>query len=204
MTFTVHSSDEPIKRGNLGLGRIPDSECRSFLLTEVAYLKRLSQDYGLEPWPGYYSSNNLDFYFSADAGWMKNLDNRNAIGGTLCWSFDDRGSRLALKPRYRRWLTRTIHTDVAIGMILLITGGRDEAGGFTGNISLGIRDLVTVLLQYETIPYTAYPRDEPPVSGTEKTLYGGIKIGSYAGAAVMIVAPITIGIAYIIAMAGSN
>lgn len=68
LTGAVHSSDEPGKRGNISLDRIPDNECSSFLLTEVAYLKRLSQNYGVELWPGYYSNNHLDYYFSADVG----------------------------------------------------------------------------------------------------------------------------------------
>jgi hypothetical protein len=192
------------KRGNLGLGRVTDSECSAFLLTEVAYLCRLSQSCGSEPWQGYYAGNNLNYYFSADIGWMKNLRNRNAVGGTLCWSLDDMGSRIAIKPRYRRWLTRTIHADAAIGLIAIITGGRDDAGGFTGNISLGIRDLVSVMVQYETIQYTVYPREGPSIHDTERTLYAGIKIGSTPGAAAMIVSPVVVVVLWVIAAAGSD
>ena len=205
LSAAAQSAEPPTKRGHLGLGRMPDADCRSFWLTEVAYLYRFSQDYDKEPWPGYYSShNNVNFYFSADVGWMKNLKNRNAIGGTLYIGLDDMGSRVALKPRYRRWLTRTIHADLSLGMILLITGGWDNAAGFTGNISIGIKDLVSVIVQYETIPYEAFPRDAPMIKGTERTLYGGIKVGSFAGAAVMVIAPITLGVYWIIALAGSN
>lgn len=199
----AYSSGEIQKRGGIGLGRVTDRDCSSFLLTETAYLFRLSQDYGQEPWEGYYKNNNLNYYFSADAGWMKNLNN-NAVGGTLCWSFDDKGSRLALKPRYRRWLSRTIHADASVGVIFLITGGWDNAGGLTGNIGIGIRDLVTVLVQYETIPYESFPRDAPSIKGTERTLYTGIKVGSFAGAATMIVTPVVVGIFWVIGIAESD
>lgn len=201
---SVQSSDSSNRRSNLGLGRTPDSECRSFWITEVAYLKRLSQSFDREPWPGYYSSNNLDYYFSADVGWMKNLRNRNALGATLYWGADDRGSRIALKPRYRKWLTPTLHADVSIGVIFLITGGLGDAGGVTGNIAIGKKDLVTLLLQYEVIPYTAHPLEGPTITGTEKTLYGGIKTGSTPGAAALIIAPLTLLIYSVISISGSN
>lgn len=179
----------------------PQSECTSFFITEFAYLKRLARD----DKPNTDASNDKDFYFLAEVGWMKNLNPKTAVGGTLSWGFDDDNSRVALKPRYRRWLTRRMNLDVSMGIIVWnLTGYEDEAPGFTGKIGIGYGDWFGLITQVEMIPYrnriVAHGQTEPenPYEGTETVWYAGLQLGSYPGTASMVVAPLTVLILFLI------
>ncbi len=193
------------KKGFCFRGR-PINECNSFMITEVAYLKRISRNEKYEPWPGFLFNNDLDFYFSADIGYMKNIGQKNAIGGTLYFGFDDNNSRLAIKPRYRRWLSHKTHLDISAGVIFFnINGYIYKSPGFTGNVGLGISNIGTLLIQLEITPYSGLNWDNnEPFDGHETVLYGGIKLGSYPGVTTLVIAPITFFVIYIIGMAGSN
>ncbi len=184
----------------------PSPRCGSFLVTEFSYLKRFSRS-------GYnIRNNNNDFYFLGEVGWMKNLDKKNAIGGTIYFGLDDNDSELAFKPRYRRWLSPKISLDLSMGPIIKNFGGYwHEGPGFIGQAQLGFNDVVMLITQLNIKQYRdySYLNDVWSISGqgmkdTEKVWYGGIKIGSHPGLAILIIAPVTILVISIITLGHSD
>jgi hypothetical protein len=180
------------------------SECSSFFISEFAYLKRLSRSVGFDEDKVYRFKGDHDFYFSADIGWMRNLDMKNAIGGTMYFGLDDDGSRLAIKPRYRRWLNDKISLDISAGLIFKsFENEMHKSPGFTGHIGLGISDYIMLITQLEIMPFEAvyysyHDGEYLHMKGKEVVWYGGLKLGSYPGIVTIIIAPITAYIIYVV------
>jgi hypothetical protein len=178
----------------------PSPQCGSFLITEFGYLKRFARS-------GYFESgNDRDFYVLGEVGWMKNIDEKNAIGTTVYYGFDDDASELAIKPRYRRWLTPRVNLDISAGPIIkTFNDWRYNVPGFTGQVGLGFGDAALVITQVNVIPYDL--RFEDGGAGkpdTETVWYGGAKLSSYPGTAALILVPLTTAVLWIIAMSGTS
>jgi hypothetical protein len=152
-------------------------ECGSFVVTEMGVLYRLD-DY---PFQGDPSRIVLTF----DVGWMKNLSQRNAVGVTGSAIVGD-ATRLGIRPRYRRWLSKGTSLDVSPGILL---SGEDPgidyvAPGFVLGASLNEGDLVALTLETEYARYREY--QYPSLSYQDRsdwTLRGGAKLGSGLGLA---------------------
>lgn len=105
---------------------------------------------------------------------MRNFNAHTALGATLIVGADDDGSRIGIKPRYRRWLNRTTSFEVSPG-ILLSRGNNQfdaEFPGFTGHAGLNVGDWFALTGQMEVIRLQTV--------GTDVAWYGGFKLGSYA------------------------
>src|SRR5207249_1771837 len=97
----------------------PLPECSSFLITELGI------HYLLNPGP---TGEREQLYFvTEDLGYMRNLNERSALGGLL--HLGGNSDRKALGPavRYRRWLHKAAAADVTVGLDvagLFNSGGR--------------------------------------------------------------------------------
>jgi hypothetical protein len=145
--------------------------CSGFMITEFSISGTLDQ-----------RRPTADVVYGVDVGAMKNTDERFAFGGTIHGSFafyDSREhiyGRLALKPRLRYWLDRSIGLDVSPGL-LVQPGGLRAALGFIGQVAVSFGDYGSVTGQIEVI--------DSPFSGRNQTAgYAGIRFGSYVGTAV--------------------
>ena len=150
----------------------PAAACRGFFVFEAGIGTTLAQA------PAPYGNGPDAFWH---AGWMWYRGAAAAIGGTiyLARDFASDRTRLALLPRYQRWLGSQAALTVAAGPAL-------ELGNFNGSmaaksagalaeVSLGWKDLVAVTTQVEYLP-TLEAR--PGVYW-----HAGLKLGSYAGLA---------------------
>ncbi len=154
----------------------PLPRCRSFWLTEASYSWRVagtSRRYDNPPL--LVPIKDLDSHLSWDIGYMRNVDARQAWGGTFMAGTGDAGVRLAVKSRYRLWLDDRNSLDVSLGV--LSAGVRQptfpsvqRGVGLTGDVTLGFGDYVGVTGRIETV--RAHNR-------TATALHGGIRLGSY-------------------------
>ena len=93
--------------------------------------------------------------FGMDLGTMKNRSPKVALGGSLGFVTDEDYARVAIKPRIRRWLSRTVSIDFAPGVFLPIDmgGSSVEHGsvGFVGETSLILGDWAALTGQVEVV-----------------------------------------------------
>jgi hypothetical protein len=157
----------------------PFPETRSFLITE------LSMMYRLDRYPYRAAGSRLDLTF--DLGWMKNVGTRQAIGFSGYAMPSDQTTRLGIRARYRRWLSRGVSVDVSPGVIL---GGEDGAieynpPGFVLGTTLNAGDLIAVMVDAELARNWEFAEQSPPfltrVNHTDVTWRAGAKIGSGLG-----------------------
>jgi hypothetical protein len=94
----------------------PLAETRSFMITEMGVLARID-DYP-------YAGGGPGIEFSFDLGWMKNISERGAVGFSGYALVSDFTTRLGIRARYRRWLSRKTSIDISPGVLL---GGEDGA-----------------------------------------------------------------------------
>jgi len=155
-------------------------ECGSFVITEMGALYRLD-DYPFQGDPS-------RIYLTFDAGFMKNLSKRHAVGLTGYALAGGDISRLGIRPRYRRWLSHNSSVDISPGILV---SGEDpafdyDAPGFVFGASLNEGDLVALTLETEYARYREYG-DPPNVSQYQSrsdwTIRGGAKLGSALGLA---------------------
>jgi hypothetical protein len=166
----------------------PLPECKSFFITDFGYLYRLARNTGAQWYQG-----DKNFYFLGDVGWMHNLDRQNALGATLFYGADDDGSRLAIKPRYRRWLNDKMSLDFSAGLIFRSFDNLDKSPGFTGHIAFNFSEWAAVTTQLEIRPRSkAFLYYNPNEKKTEIAWYGGFRICSYPGLAAIVIAPLTV------------
>lgn len=172
----VPAPDSAPPPGSCFRGR-PLPRCRSFWITEASYSWRVGgssfnySDVFVLP-----RLQDLDGHFSWDVGYMKNVDPRQAFGGTVMAGTGDAGIRLAAKGRYRLWLDdRQNSVDVSLGV--LTAGVRSprfsttERGvGITGDVTLGFGDYVGVTAKVEAVRTR---------QRTAAALFGGVRLGSY-------------------------
>ena len=109
------SEGDSARRAGVGSRGRPLPEVRSFVVTEVGGWWLLDEDA---------VSGGNDAAVACDVGWLRNLDERNALGGVV---FSEVGgfARLGVKARYRRWLSRTLSVDFSPGLVL---ANKDDSG----------------------------------------------------------------------------
>lgn len=95
-----------------------------------------------------------------ELGWMKNLNEDYALGGTLLIEGNEHTKSIGLKPRLRRWLSPKLSIDFGIGFLA-------PGSVVTGDVDLNWRDWFILTSKIEHDDKTAW--------------YGGVKFGSYAG-----------------------
>jgi hypothetical protein len=155
----------------------PGDACRTFWITEFSYARRLN-GLAVEREVG-----NGRWLLTGEIGHMVNLRRRNAIGATVYGAFDDRGSRLGIKVRGRRWLSETLAADLGVGLILDGQDNSYEASfpAFTGYVGLMSRDLVGFGVWVDAIPGRPRPEISSERIGTDVAVYTGVKGGSTVG-----------------------
>ncbi len=128
--------------------------------------------------PGQFSYfSSLESHASVELGWLRNLSDRSALGGTLVvGSMSGDGSRYGVKGRYRRWLDGQFAVDVEGGP-LAVSGGsghspfaRDGAFGATTGVEFAYRDLIAVSANVDAV------RGDRAQSG----VFLGVRAGSWA------------------------
>ena len=164
----------------------PSPEQRGFTLLQVGYLRRL----------GTLRAEQDRTVLVADAGRMWNIDGNHSLGGTVMLAAGDEFTRVGLKPRYRRWLSRTVSVDLAPGVFFSVPGdGNPEHApiGFVGESSLTFGDWIAITgavhvvgtkeFTYHYIEPTPSPPVPPTVtveSGTKASAFVGVKVGGEA------------------------
>ncbi|MGE5179747.1 MAG: hypothetical protein ACM3PF_11725 [Bacteroidota bacterium] len=156
----------------------PLAETPSFMITEFGVLARLD-DY---PYIGGDSRVAVSF----DLGWMKNISEHGAVGFSGYALVSDPTTRLGIRARYRRWLSRKTSIDVSPGVLL---GGEDSAieydpPGFVLGATVNAGDLVALTVDAEYARNVALVHDTPPLQWAKKTdvaWRAGAKLGSGLG-----------------------
>src|SRR2546428_12222389 len=106
----------------------PQPACDQFWITEFSLLTRINR----LP-DGEYLS--VPYFMRWELGSMENHGPRSAAGVTLVAELDDLGSRLGVKPRYRRWLGPRAALDLSAG-VLFKGSGRFRAPGFVAQAAV--------------------------------------------------------------------
>lgn len=162
----AQAADSTATKSFLPRGR-PWPECRTFALTEFGYSRRLVSDKR--------DSASAGWLFTGELGIMANRGTRSAWGATVFCEFEYEGFLWGIRPRYRRWLTRSISCDVAPG-ILVDAGTGDQFQGrspaFSGQVSLNFSDLIGLTSQVDVIH---------GAGGTRTEMYAGIRGGGELG-----------------------
>jgi len=158
----------------------PKPECNLFMIFEFGVTPKIYQNDSPS------QDESQSFMWTYELGLMTNLNEKNALGGSLYAALDDNGSRFGLKSRYRRWLGRHFSLEVSPGILIGIKDNSYSArgAGFTGHVGLNIADLLIYTVQIEVIPYAGTIYQYPSfrtVKGNDVTWYSGLKLGSYAG-----------------------
>lgn len=165
----------------------PSPEQRGFTLVQAGYLRRL----------GPVLEEQDRSVLVMDAGRMRNLSARHSVGASVMLAANNEFTRIGLKPRYRRWISRTVSVDLAPGVFYSVPGdGNPEHApiGFVGESSLTFGDWVAITAAVHVVRTTRYhydygppPAPSPPVppvvtvdSGTQATAFLGVKAGGEA------------------------
>ena len=171
--------------------------CTSFLLVEAGYYRHLvgSEFRGIdtnEVTREATDARDRDSHFSWELGYMRNVDARNALGGTLLVGTGTAGARVGVKGRYRRWVGAEGTGRLDFGAGVLRGGMQDRvanpnrslpeepltiiaavpAYGVTADVTYDIGDLFGVSTRVELT------RAEGGRTGT--AVFGGVRLGSYS------------------------
>ena len=132
---------------------------------------------------------------NGDLGAMKNLNRREAVGGSAFAVGHDDGWSLGLRGRYRRWLESDQSIDYSLGISLMNESEYDNSLPFTPvvGVTYSYRDILLLNAQAE---YTRYEH-----KGNDVALCAGASLGSKPGAiaSVLLVVGGAIGIAIAVA-----
>lgn len=177
-------ADPPAEPCSLCWRGRPAGYCKSFLITELGIGTRFKSFAGREP----YDKNDL--YLVLSLGYMRNLESRNAIGGTI--NVDTDLGLISITPRYRRWLNGLFAADASAGVIVAKVGtdsygGGLPSGGFRADLSLNFADIASLGGGMESIPYRDFFRG----AGDDVAWHMESRLGSYpaaVGAAGLVVA----------------
>ena len=155
----------------------PLAETKSFLITESALLYRLDDN------P--YQSGDSPYALSFDLGWMKNVSARDAVGFSG-YALASDPTRLGIRARYRRWLSRSTSVDISPGVLL---GGEDnnieyDPPGFVLGATWNAGDLIAFTVDAEYAKNRDLVHDTLPLVWKDRTdiaWRGGAKLGSGLG-----------------------
>ena len=156
----------------------PRAETRSFMITEFGLVARID-DYP-------YGRGDSRIALSFDFGWMKNISENGAVGFSGYALAGDPTSRMGVRARYRRWLSRRTSIDVSPGVLL---GGEDSAieydpPGFVLGATLNAGDLVAFMVDAEFARNRDLVHDTLPLqweNRSEVAWRAGAKLGSGLG-----------------------
>jgi hypothetical protein len=155
----------------------PLPECRSFLITEFGLLARL------DDYPYQRGASRVAVTF--DAGWMKNISERDAVGLSGQVLTSDPTQRIGVRGRYRRWLSRNTSVDLTPGVFV---SGEDnlidyDPPGFVMGAAFNAGDLISVTVETEYARYKDYGDVLPqiPTTHSDVTWRAGAKLGSGLG-----------------------
>ena len=153
------------------LGR-PLPEQSWFLLTETGVALRADEGSPLY--------NKSELYVLLNAGAMKNVSRRFAVGGSVTGGGDDYRLRFGLKARVRYWIDRSTSIDLAPGVLLAGSddwGGSSTYPGFTAEAAITFDRWLSIVAAMESV-------DIARTSGQEDrdvASYVGLKAGGGAG-----------------------
>ena len=157
------AQEPPTPRAFCREGR-PASECRVFLLLEGRFFHVLAGSrYPFRTGPEFLDRDTveqhmeLSGYVAYEAGVMVNTSPARAVGATLLIGGDESGRRVAVRGRYRHWLSRTAAWDLGVGVLssarrVPAPGGElghdyVPAVGLIGDVSVGLTDWVGIGVQ---------------------------------------------------------
>lgn len=150
----------------------PKPQCNQFLITEAGYAVGAGDE-----WFG----AGGEWFVLSELGFMQNLNERNALGGTVLLAIGEpEQAQVGLKVRYRRWLSRNLTLDASPGIILEHEEYKFKAPGFTGHVGIGYGDHLALTFLVQAIPLEG--------QDTEVRSYFGFRVGSYLGTAVHVLA----------------
>lgn len=143
-------ADPPAEPCSLCWRGRPAAHCKSFLITELGIGTRFKSYAARQPF------DDSDIYLVLSLGYMRNLDSRNAIGGTI--NVDTDLGLISITPRYRRWLSGVFAADASAGVIVAKVGTDGYSGGlpspgFRTDLSLNFADIASLGGGMEVIPY---------------------------------------------------
>lgn len=162
----------------------PLPECKTFLISEVGYLYRVSS------FPENIRYYKHQHYFTSNLGVMININTNFSIGATNFVGMDSDGQlRWGLKVRGRRWFGSKSSLDLAVGLNFSDTRSRFSHPAFSSGISLNFRDLFMIEILTELTSYEYYKVNAEGVriyphifmKDTDLAIYTGIKTGSTPG-----------------------
>lgn len=148
----------------------PNSDCRSFWITEAGALYRFAKVKTHDEW-------FATLMYNWELGLMFNRNTPDAIGATLFLDFDDylNNVQTGIRLRYRRWLSHRISLDIAPGVV--VTGSKVDNMFPSAEILVNAGDFVALTLRLD-------------MRHRRVTGYGGIRFCSYPGVVVGIAGPI--------------
>ncbi len=164
----------------------PLPNCRAYFVYQLGISTGLNNSHN-------YSNPEDGTMLSLELGYMRNLSTKNAIGLGIIGMAGDQVSKLAVRGRYRRWLSHSVGLDGALG--LTVAAG-EEYGyyailpGIIGSVGVQAGGLVGVTLEAEQTRY----RDgsESPSEGQVR-LRGELGTGlGVAGTVVLVILGIAV------------
>lgn len=154
--------------------------CKSFLLTEAELAYRFNSP------PKF--NNRQHSFLSWDLGIMVNRGEHSAIGGTLFLGIDDASTamRFGIRPRYRRWLSRTSSLDFSTGIFVVKPdAGSERLLGLSGHVGLNLSNWFGFAGRVEFTPYKGmynHPHTHELLpQKKDVALWGGIRLGTKPG-----------------------
>lgn len=197
----------PSPRGFCWTAR-PLESCRTFLVAEGgAYVALASTRYTRR---GFDREVTRSMHLTGHAGWevgvMRNVSSRDAVGAAVLAGADANGERIAVKGRYRRWMSPGSAMDVGAGLMFARRAepypDPDTPGnlhvpvtGLTADVALGLTDWAGVSVRGDLLV------DEDGERAT--AVYGGVKLGTRP-ALVATVLPLVLGAIGFLVFAGSG
>lgn len=178
-------------------GGTPET-CKVFWITEFGASVLLSSNRGADA-----------ILVTWELGAMGRVSPAGAFGAAVFLSFDGspQGNLVGVRPRYRHWF-RSTPLDVAVGLYKRIetSGGP----GVTGQVALGLTDWIAITTQVDFFGSTRcaergdFGRCVLSEAFTDKSWYGGARLGSVPGIVTGLLAPIVAFIALAIALSSSG
>ncbi len=159
----------------------PRAKCRSYALTEISALWRITGRNRLDGQTG--------TYYAADWGFATNVGKSYSVGGTLFLGADESRQDFGLRARARYWLSPRATLDLAPGIVLATSQvGGDTPGlpGVVGQVGLTLDDRFGITLQILRTRHRA--SFDPWLGGsgadterTEYTWHAGLRLGGAPG-----------------------
>jgi hypothetical protein len=154
----------------------PLPKCSSFLISEFGVHYLLN--------PGPLGEREQLYFVTEDLGYMRNLNERSAVGGLI--HLGANSDRAALGPaiRYRRWLSGTMAADLSVGADVIGLFNDENryaldapAPWVEAGVSAG--DLLSLTVRGEH--WKGLDRNPLTGSQSKTTWHMGAKLGSYLG-----------------------